>query len=199
VEKQKAIFLDRDGVINALVYYKEQGIIDSPFTPKQFVLLKGVPLALRKLRKAGFKLIIVSNQPGIAKKNFSFRTLNKINKKMIKLLEKGKASIDAIYYCYHHPQGKNKKYAKKCNCRKPSPGLLLKAAKDYNINLRKSYMIGDSWQDIMAAKKVGCKSIMVVDKYKSEIIKMLKEKNLKPDFFAINLLDAARKIEKRVI
>ena len=118
----KAVFLDRDGVINELLYYQEHGIIDSPFTVEQFKLLPGAGEAIRKLREGGFKTIVASNQPGIAKGYISQEAFDKIRAKMKDELAKEGAFLDGDYYCFHHPQGMVESLTVNCECRKPKPG-----------------------------------------------------------------------------
>jgi len=120
----KAVFLDRDGVINELIYHQEQGIIDSPLTIEQFSLLPGVSEAIRKLRETDYKVILVSNQPGIAKGHISQKTFDKIREKMKEELAKDGALLDGEYYCFHHPEAKVEEFRANCECRKPGPGLL---------------------------------------------------------------------------
>ncbi|MDH7506755.1 MAG: HAD family hydrolase [Candidatus Thermoplasmatota archaeon] len=194
--KDKAIFLDRDGVINELIYYDEIGIIDSPFTVKQFKLLPDVEKALKKFKKLGFKTIIVSNQPGIAKKNFTIETFEKIREKMKKELQKKGTSIDFEYYCFHHPYGKIKKFRKNCECRKPKPGLLVTAAKEHNIDLSSSWMIGDGITDIQAGNAAGCKTVLI-GRMKCDLCKIMESKKVKPDFIAPNLFKASLIIQKQ--
>jgi len=193
--KGKAIFLDRDGVINELIYYEDMGIIDSPFTPEQFKLIPDVDKAIKKFQKLGFKSIIVSNQPGVAKNNFAIETFEKIREKMKKELKKKDAVIDSEYYCFHHPDGKISKYRKICNCRKPAPGLLLTAAKENNIDLSQSWMIGDGITDIQAGKAAGCKTILI-GRMKCDLCKIMEHEGVKPDFIAPNLFKASLIIEK---
>ncbi len=195
--KNKAVFLDRDGVINELIYYKELGIIDSPFTVEQFRLFPDVEKAIKKFKKLGFKTIIVSNQPGIAKKNYTIETFEKVREKMKKELKRRDAEIDFEYYCFHHPAGKIKKFRKICNCRKPKPGLLLSAAKEHNIDLSKSWMIGDGITDIQAGVTAGCKTILI-GRMKCELCKIMKNKGIMPDFITPNLYKASLIIEKEV-
>lgn len=127
----KAVFLDRDGVINELIYHSEAGVIDSPFTVDQFQLLPGVEKAVQRLNLAGYKVIVTSNQPGIAKNHFTPTTLRLMDAKLKKALAVHGAHLDAIYYCYHHPEGRNPKYRMVCHCRKPEPGLLLEASRTF--------------------------------------------------------------------
>jgi len=195
--KDKAVFLDRDGVINELIYYKELGVIDSPFTVEQFRLFPSVDKAIKKFKKLGFKTIIVSNQPGIAKKNYTIETFEKIREKMKKELKKKGAEIDFDYYCFHHPDAKIRKFRKICNCRKPKPGLLLSAAKEHNIDLSKSWMIGDGITDIQAGVAAGCKTILI-GRMKCELCKIMEDKGVKPDFIAPNLYKASLIIERQI-
>lgn len=193
--KNKAVFLDRDGVINELIYYEDMGIIDSPFTTEQFKLLPDVEKALKKFRKLGFKTIIVSNQPGIAKKNFTIETFEKVREKMKKELMKKGTKIDLEYYCFHHPYGKIKKFRKICKCRKPKPGMLFTAAKEHNIDLSKSWMIGDGITDIQAGNAAGCKTILI-GRMKCDLCKIMEYEGINPDFIAPNLYKASLIIEK---
>ena len=151
--RQKAIFLDRDGTINI---YK--GFLTKP---EDFELIPGAAEAIRQINHSGYLCIVVSNQPIIARGDCTFQELQAIHDKMETLLGKEGAFVDAIYYCPHHPdkgfEGERPEYKIECTCRKPKPGLLLQAAKDWNIDLSESYMIGDSERDIQAGKNAGIK------------------------------------------
>jgi D,D-heptose 1,7-bisphosphate phosphatase len=193
----RAIFLDRDGVINEVVYFPELGLLDSPLNPRQFKLLPNVTKAIKIFNRLGLKVVIVSNQPVIAKGKTTKELFEKIRLKMIRELKKGSAYIDAEYYCFHHPRAKYKKYRIKCNCRKPKPGLLLKAAKDLGIDLSKSYVAGDSLTDIEAGKAAGTKTFLI-GYLKSDLIRLIEKKNVKPDFVVPSLFHAAKFIEKEV-
>ncbi len=155
--KQKAIFLDRDGVINKYVGFLRN--ID------EFELLDGAAEAIRKINDIGYLTIIVTNQPVIARGEISFEELEKIHNKMETLLGEKGAYLDAIYYCPHHPdkgyQGENLSLKIDCECRKPKPGMLFKAAQDFNINLNLSWMVGDSKNDIQAGINAGCKTALI--------------------------------------
>ena len=152
-QKQKAIFLDRDGTINKYVGFLSR--------PEDFELLPGVAEAIRMINHSHYLCIVVSNQPVIARGECTFEELQAIHDKMETLLGHEGAFIDAIYYCPHHPdkgfEGERPAYKFDCDCRKPKPGLLLQAAKDWNIDLSKSYMIGDSERDVEAGQHAGCK------------------------------------------
>ncbi|HEX9912324.1 MAG TPA: HAD family hydrolase [candidate division Zixibacteria bacterium] len=193
----RAVFLDRDGVINRIVYHSDIGILDTPFHPSQFKLLPGVEKALRKINRLGFKTIIVSNQPGVAKKHMSLKNFYQIDLKMRKELAKKKVFFDAVYYCLHHPQGGDKRFKKICACRKPKPGLILKASREQKIDPERSYMIGDSLTDIQAGGKAGCTTFLLGN-HKCDLCKFMEEKNAKPDFIVKDLYQAVKFIEKMV-
>jgi D-glycero-D-manno-heptose 1,7-bisphosphate phosphatase len=188
--KNKAVFLDRDGVINEIVYYKEMGIVDSPFTADQFKILPDVGKAINNFHNQGFLVIVISNQPGIAKDHHDMDMFDGIKKKMHSELAKSKAEIDAEYYCFHHPDAKIDKYKVICNCRKPEPGMILEAAKKFDIDLKKSWMIGDGVNDIQAGAAAGCKTILI-GRMKCDLCKILEDENARPDFVALNLYKAS--------
>lgn len=193
----RAVFLDRDGVINQIIYHQDIGILDTPFHPSQFKLLPGVEKALRKINRLGLKAILVSNQPGVAKKHMSLENFFKIDQKMKKELSKNKVKLDAVYYCLHHPQGGDKRFKKFCSCRKPKPGLLLKAAKEQKVDLENSYMIGDSLTDIQAGKSAGCTTLLLGN-HKCDLCGLMEKKKIKPDFIVNNLNQAVKLIEKQI-
>jgi len=155
--KKRAIFLDRDGVINKNV----KDIIK----PDQFELLPDVDKAVKKINDSSYLAIVITNQPVIAKGFCTFKDMEKIHQKMRKELSKSGAKIDSVYLCPHHNshnyEGEVKKLKKKCKCRKPEPGMLLEAAKKLNIDLNSSWMVGDSSSDIVAGRKAGCKTIFL--------------------------------------
>lgn len=157
INPQKAIFLDRDGTINKYVGFLRD--------IKDFELIPGVSECIRKINESGFLAIVITNQPVIARGEVTVEELDEIHKKMETELGKGGAYIDALYYCPHHPdkgfEGEIPELKIDCECRKPKPGLIYKAALDYNIDLSQSYMIGDSKSDIEAGETAGCKSILI--------------------------------------
>ena len=185
----RAVFLDRDGVINELVYFEEPGIIDSPFTVEQLRLFPWAGEAIKKLTEAGYKVIIVSNQPGIAKGHLSRETFEKIRQKMKEELVKNGAPVDGEYYCFHHPDAITESLRANCECRKPKPGLILQAAKDENIDLSQSWVIGDGLTDVKAGKSAGCKTILL-GRMKCELCRLMDEDDARPDAIASNLLEA---------
>ena len=155
--KQKAIFLDRDGTINKYVGFLRN--IDD------FELMDGVAEAIRKINESGYLAIVVTNQPVIARGEVSFEELEEIHNKMETLLGKEGAYLDAIYYCPHHPhkgyEGERPELKIDCECRKPKPGMLLTAAEDFNIDLSRSWMVGDGENDIKAGINAGCKTVLL--------------------------------------
>ena len=152
--KQKAVFLDRDGTINKYVGFLRN--ID------EFELIDGVADAIKKINAAGYLAIVVTNQPVIARGEVSFEELGVIHNKMETLLGKEGAYLDAIYFCPHHPhkgyEGERPELKFECDCRKPKPGMLLNAARDFNIDLSQSWMIGDGENDVLAGKNARCKT-----------------------------------------
>ena len=155
--KQKAIFLDRDGTINKYVGFLRK--------EEEFELLPGVADAVRKINQSGFLAIVVTNQPVIARGEVTFEGLDTIHNKMETLLGKEGAYLDAIYFCPHHPhkgyEGEVAELKIECDCRKPKPGMLIKAAEDFNRNLSQSFMVGDGENDIKAGKAAGCKTVLL--------------------------------------
>ena len=186
----KAAFLDRDGVLNEMVYYPEHGYADSPFTPSQFELVEGVGQTLRTIREAGFKLVVVSNQPGIAKRQFTMQTFKKIQKRMQKELADEGIELDGEYYCFHHPRAKIAKYRVDCDCRKPKPGLLLRAADELGLALEDSVMIGDGLTDVIAGKRAGCTTVLVTN-LNSLVNRLISERGAVPDFVARDVTEVA--------
>lgn len=170
--KQKAVFLDRDGTINKYVGFLTK--------PEQFELIEGVAEAIRKINKSGYLTIVVTNQPVIARGDCTWEELQQIHNKMETELGKEGAFVDAIYICPHHPdkgfEGERPEYKFDCDCRKPKPGLLIQAAKDFNIDLMQSIMIGDSERDVEAGNNAGVKkNIKVEENNENELLECLKE------------------------
>jgi D-glycero-D-manno-heptose 1,7-bisphosphate phosphatase len=188
--RSRAAFVDRDGIVNELVYYPDPGIVDSPFVPSQFELVDGIGPALREIRDDGFKLVVVSNQPGVAKKHFTMGTFKKMQARMHRLLEAEGVRLDGEYYCFHHPQARVAKYRVECDCRKPKPGMMLRAAKELDLDLAASFFIGDGLSDVTAGKRAGVKTILVAN-LSSLLGRMMAERGAEPDFLARNVAEAA--------
>ena len=170
--KQKAIFLDRDGTINKMV-----GFV---IKPEQFELIEGAAEAIKAINKSGYLAIVVTNQPVIARGDCTFEELQTIHDKMETELGKVGAFVDAIYVCPHHTdkgfEGERPEYKYNCECRKPKPGLLLQAAKDFNIDLSESYMIGDSHRDVEAGENAGVnKSFKVEENKENGLLNLIEQ------------------------
>ena len=157
----RAVFLDRDGVINAALYNPLEGKPDTPYRLEDFRLLAGVARAVRAINELGFLAVVVSNQPGVAKGRCDRAFLETVNAELATRLGRQGAHLDAIYYCFHHPDAADESLRVDCDCRKPKPGLLLRAAQELNIDLAGSFMLGDSPTDIEAGLAAGCRTILV--------------------------------------
>lgn len=179
-----------------MTYIKEHGYVDTPSTPQQFKIIKGVTEAIIKAKNMGYEIIIISNQPGIAKGYYSKETFEAIKKKMHAILKRSKAKIDDEFYCLHHPNAKLSEYKKKCSCRKPGIGLLKMAIKKHDLDITNSFFIGDGIVDMEAAKKVGCKSIFIGN-INATITELFKRKKLNPNYVARDLLDAVNFITSK--
>lgn len=171
----KAAFLDRDGVLNNIII--KDGLPYSPSKYEEFKILPGVKDSIIKLKKMKYLCIVVTNQPDVSRGKITKETVIKMNTYLNKELQ-----LDDIFVCFHDDLDK-------CNCRKPKPGLIFKAAKKWNINLKKSYMIGDRWKDIDAGSLSGCKTIFLDNNYKEKV-------KSQPNFTCENLLKAVNLIEK---
>ena len=160
INKQKAVFLDRDGTINQYVGFLTK--------PEQFELIPEVPAAIKLINKSGYLAIVVTNQPVIARGDCTWEGLQMIHDKMETELGKAGAFLDGIYVCPHHPdkgfEGERPEYKVACDCRKPGSGLILRAARDFNIDLSQSIMIGDSDNDIEAGRQAGLRDCIKVER-----------------------------------
>jgi D-glycero-D-manno-heptose 1,7-bisphosphate phosphatase len=150
---KRAVFLDRDGVLVRDIDYLT--------APSQIEILPGVPEALRRLRQAGFELLAVTNQPIVARGMVTETELRAIHDHMQSLLRSSGACLTEVYYCPHHPKATLPEYRVLCDCRKPKPGLLLRAAEERGINLAGSFMVGDRISDVATGAAVGCRTILV--------------------------------------
>lgn len=169
-ENEVAVFIDRDGTMAEDVHYCSR--------PEDFRLFLNTAKAIRLLNEHGFKVIVITNQSGIARGYFTENTLAKIHEKMKGELAREGAWVDAIYYCPHHPNDN-------CDCRKPKPKLALQAAKEHNISLKRSFVVGDLQMDIELGKALGCKSILIKG------VSLVNGVKAKPDAIASDLLEAA--------
>jgi len=168
----RAVFLDRDGTIALDVPYCSR--------PEDFKLFPGVAEAIKLLNNAGFKVIVITNQSGIARGYFTEKTLSLIHRKMEAELAMDGAKIDAIYYCPHHPDDG-------CDCRKPNTALFKKAGEDSSIDFKSSYVVGDMGLDVVAGGKMGCRTVLI-DHSEDNSVK----DSAKVDYVALDILDAAK-------
>ncbi len=185
---ERAVFLDRDGTVN-----EEVGFLNNP---DQLKLIAGTPEAVKLLNNMDFLTIIVSNQSGIARGFLSETQLHQIHRRLKNMLREIGAIIDNIYYCPHHPEAEIFRYRKDCKCRKPKPGMLRRAAEEMEIDLQKSYLIGDKLSDLAAGFAAGCRTVLVLTGYGRKSQQGIGELDFAPDYIADNLLDAAEWIEK---
>ncbi|OGI95631.1 hypothetical protein A2917_03720 [Candidatus Nomurabacteria bacterium RIFCSPLOWO2_01_FULL_42_17] len=162
---EKAIFLDRDGIINKLVFNPKTNEYESPHEPKDLELIPNVLDSIKKLEDSGYYLFVVSNQPSFAKEKTTLEKIKEIHKKLQKQIKDYGINIKEYYYCYHHPEGVTSEYSCECDCRKPKPFFLNKAKDDYDLDLTKSWMIGDQDSDIECGNSVGVKTIMILNEH----------------------------------
>jgi D-glycero-D-manno-heptose 1,7-bisphosphate phosphatase len=188
--KNIAVFLDRDGTINEEVNFVK--------SVEELKLIPGASKAINRMNSLGLKTFILSNQSGIARGFFTEEELAVINAKLLELLSVENASIDSIYYCPHHPEGIIKEFAINCNCRKPKIGMVLAAAEKYDVDIKKSFVIGDMLRDLECGKNAGMKSILVLTGKGKETLNSLKTGSLQPDFIADDLIHALEYIEKNI-
>jgi len=175
----KAVFLDRDGTIVEDVGYMNN--------PRQIQFIPGSIDAIKKLNEAGYKVVVITNQAGIARGLITEDMLQTIDKTLHKWILNGGAHLDGIYYCPHHPEHGVHPYKQDCECRKPHPGLIKRAHRDLDIDLSQSFMVGDKATDIQAGRRAGTKTILVESGRGEGEKPRLKEK---PDYIAKNLLQA---------
>ncbi len=179
----RAVFLDRDRTI-----IEDPGYIADPGLVK---LLPGADLAIKGLRQAGYLAILVTNQSAIARGLLTLETLETIHAEMRRQLAAGGAHLDAIYYCPFHPEGTVEPYAVDSDLRKPRPGMILQAAREHDIDLSASWMVGDSPRDIEAGQRAGCRTIRIRGPEVSQVGEA-DDEAVQPDFVVRNLLEAAK-------
>ncbi len=173
----RAVFLDRDGVLIADVNHLT--------VPEQIRVLPRVPEALIRLRAAGWRLVVATNQSVVARGWISEERLQEIHQVLQATLRAQGAEIDAVYYCPHHPEGSVAAYRRVCACRKPSPGMLLRAAEDWHLDLAQSVIVGDAPPDIEAGRHAGCRTVLIRGGMSEGTGKA------RPDYIARDLWDAA--------
>ncbi len=187
--KKRAVFLDRDGTINQDVGY-----------PNSYGMVKIFPYsfaAIRKLNKAGFLVIIVTNQSGIGRGFIEEKNLHNIHQKIHLAFAQKKAFIDGIYYCPHYERSEMPEYRKACSCRKPGTGMAQQAVRDFNIDTTKSYMIGDKIEDILFGMNIHASPILLLTGFGQKSLPELREKGMEPAHVAKTLIDAVEWILER--
>lgn len=188
---EKGIFLDRDGVLNELVRNPLTDAYESPHRPEDLVLCHDIENPLKRLRDAGYKLFIISNQPSFAKGKASLESIKETADYFLNQLMGKGVAIDRSFYCYHHPEGIIPEYSFTCACRKPEPFFLFQAQSDYKINLSESWMIGDRDADIECGKRAGCKTVLLRNQQSVQY-----QGRSTPDYFASGLSEAVDYILK---
>lgn len=178
--RPRAVLFDRDGTLNELVYYERWGEDDSPASPDDVCLTAGAVPAIRRLAAAGIGMAIVSNQPGIAKGKFDRETFDAIDRRLVELLEREGAPAPPRFYCFHHPQALLPEYRVECDCRKPRPGLVLRASAALGIGLESIVLIGDTHRDIVAGRSAGCRTVLVGPEPDQQL-EILGTQGLEPD------------------
>ncbi|MCL7488937.1 MAG: HAD family hydrolase [Desulfobulbaceae bacterium] len=186
-----AVFLDRDGTVN-----EQMGYINHI---SRFHLLPHAAGAIKLLNDNSVPVIVVSNQSGLARGYFPLELLDQVNEKMKSLLAREGARIDGLYYCPHHPEAKEEQYRRDCDCRKPKIGMLQQAAKEMNIDLARSFLVGDRWSDVKCAHRAGCTSILVLTGYGQGDYRYIGPgQEIQPAYVAENLLEAVEWILPRI-
>ena len=182
-EKRKAIFLDKDGTI----------IPDVPYNanPDLITLSEGVIDGLTLLKQQGYVFVVISNQAGVARGYFKIEDLTHVEQKLNQLFSKEEIEIAGYYFCPHHPDGKIEEYSITCNCRKPNPGMILKAIDELQIDPTNSWMVGDILNDVEAGNRAGCRTILIRNGNETEWVK---GPSRTPDFAATTFLEAAKYI-----
>lgn len=184
---RRAVFIDRDGTIS-----EEVGYINHP---SRFRVFPYAAAAIKHLNDSGWLAIVVTNQAGVARGYFSEDMIKTVHGEMTKELEHGGARLDAIYYCAHHPSVGEPPYRFDCDCRKPKPGLISRAARDFNIDLAGSWMVGDRYSDVELARNAGVRSMFVLSGYgRGEWEHQRSSWTVQPHLVAENLLEAVRVI-----
>ena len=180
-----AVFVDRDGTIN-----EQMGYINHV---SRFKIIPGVPQAIRMLNRQGFLVLVVSNQSGVARGYYPMDLVETIHHLMVTRIKEKKAVIDGVFFCPHHPAGSVPEFSRECECRKPKTGLIEQACKSFDIDLTRSFVVGDTCTDIELAHRAGLKGVLVKTGYGlGEIEYILPRKTAKPSHIAEDLLDAVR-------
>ncbi len=185
--RPKAVFVDRDGTLNEMVFDPVHGTLDSPRRPVQVKAMPHGVEFLSGIRALGYKVVVVTNQPGIAKGTLNIADLDGVNDTLTALLKP--AFWDLLKYCPHHPE-----FGTDCDCRKPKPGMLVEVAKELNIDLSGSWMVGDGLVDVQAGKLAGCRTVLVTKLQMNTVERFFDLSCGEPDFIASNLREALKLI-----
>ena len=191
LQMNKAVFLDRDGTINVDKNYL--------YRKEDFELLPHTIEALRLLQNAGFLLVVITNQSGIARGYYTEEQFMKLNQWMIETFRTKGITIDAVYYCPHHPQAKIEQYRRNCNCRKPKTKLFEDAVRDLNIDLAKSFAIGDRLRDCSICQRSNCRGFVIGNTESLDIIQKIKSGDIINVSYQPTLLETAQTIVNEMI
>lgn len=189
------VFLDRDGTLNEMVYDETHGTMDSPRRPDQVRAKPGAGAFLAELKRRGYVLCVVTNQPGMAKGTLTLEQLDAVNRELARQLKVDGGAWDALLYCPHHPEAgphANMRYVGRCACRKPEPGLLLRAATDLKLDPAQSWMIGDGLNDMQAGRRAGCRSILLAKLKIEHVERFFHLKDTRPDAVAADFDQALK-------
>ena len=189
---KKALFVDRDGTLNEMVYDETHGVMDSPRRPEQVRMIRGAGAFLAGLRKAGFFISVVTNQPGVAKGTMTPPELDAVNQALARQLAEEGGRWDELRYCPHHPKGgaQPNEFVRECECRKPKAGLLLDAAKANGLDLNSSWMVGDGLNDIQAGRAAGCRTLLVTRLKIEQVERFFQLDKCLPDVIVPTINDA---------
>lgn len=189
---KQAVFLDRDGVLNQLIYNPITGEYESPHVVEDLHIFSYVEVCLKELQAQGYLLFLISNQPSYAKGKTSMENIQVIHETLVQSIAQGNIDFEEYYYCYHHPQGVVPEYTGICQCRKPGNYFLKQAQEQYQLDMEQSWFIGDQDSDIFCGQSCGMNTILITNPYSHK-----KRGNSKPSSYAGDLQEAVRLILKK--
>lgn len=185
----KGLFLDRDGVVNDLVFYPSHNEWESPREVESLRIRPEAPAALREANSRGWLVFLITNQPSYAKGKCSLESLQRVHQRVLETLNREKVMITASYVCYHHPQSKIEGFGA-CECRKPSPFFVREAAKKYGVDLTRSWVAGDQDSDIELGRNAGCRTALIEYEHSES-----KRGRVRPDMVCADLTEVVQKID----